>query len=711
MEKKHTKLNVIKREKPGVQPRGPNFFPKHPISKNKFIKQVKEVKDEQYFQIRDYEEAVFVIEKYEESSLREIEKIVEERWKGKIVLFLTETEFLVKVPNNELNSIIDKFYNSDKDIYDYIKKTIKNISPLVWDKKITKDLKIKLEKVSTPLKIIALIIPGFTENEYLKIIKQLREKYTSSEIKEVPFRTSSLLTFQALVDKKSLKNIANQPYVYLISEPQKIIFNQMNTQNNKKKFLTEDTKTSDKKQKPEICIIDSGIDSSSLKKCISSTDGHSTLNGNFTDSTNGHGTEVSSIAAYGDDLVFNKNLNDNSCNIISYKLANASIEDPLFSCLFDAIQKYKSKTRIFNISATYQHYNLFSDILTNQIDNLIQKENVILVNSAGNITFEQIEHQMSKGVYYPKYLNKFPCRNPSNGKNVMSIGSYAIKDNQKSICLQYQISPFSTKGRFPDIKDKRIKPDLFAAGGNIEKDNDSSISRKESLGIPVISLGGKKHTRNGTSYSAPYISHILAHLDELYSTDNVETLKAILISCCNFDNNNLLIGRTSEICYSNSNSNVIMYAEGILGLKKWNKDIKRFMIENDNIRFYVPKGIKEIRIVVVHSDNSTAFSCWHPSTMISAEIQKPSRKKRLESRDARIWHLNEKATVQFAVFNYKKGETGDWYITLKPGYDYIRPSDRENIKIRYGLAINLIIEGQQKIIEDPYDIIQEKLAM
>jgi hypothetical protein len=709
--KKHTKLKVIKREKPGIQPRGKKFIPKYPISKNKFIKQIKEVKDDQYLKIKEYSEAVFVIEKYENSLLSEIEKIVEERWNGKILLFLTETEFLVKVPSNELDNVIEKFYNSEKDLYQYIKRTIKNISPLLWDKKITKDVKIKLEKISAPLKIIGLIIPGLTEKEYLKIIKKLKKEYTSSEIQEAPFRTSSLLTFQALVDKKSVKDIANQPYIYLISEPQKIIFNQMNAQNHKKKFSPREIEISERLQKPEICIIDSGIDSPSLKNCISLIDGHPTLHGNFYDSINGHGTEVSSIAAFGDELIFNNNLNKNLCDIISYKLADTIIEDPLFSCLYDAIQKYKSKTRIYNISATYQHYNLFSDILTNQIDNLIQKENVILVNSAGNITFEQIEDQLIRGVQYPEYLNKFPCRNPSNGKNVLSIGSYAIKDNKKSICRKYQISPFSAKGKFPDIKDNRIKPDLFAVGGNIEKKTESSISYKESLGIPVISISRKKITRNGTSYSAPYISHILAHLDKIYATDNVETLKAILLSCCNFSNNNLLIDRKNKICYSNSNSNIILYAEGVLGLKKWKKDIKRFMIENDNIRFYVPKGIKEIRIVIIHSDNSTAFSCWYPSTMISAEIQKPSRKKRLESRDARIWHLNKKSTVQFAVFNYKKGETGDWYIILKPDYNYIRPSDREKIKIRYGIAINLIVEKQQNIIEDPYDIIQEKLVM
>lgn len=713
--KKHTKLRVTKRKKLGLRPQVKMFIPKHPISKKNFLNQIREIKDEQIFKVQDKEETIFVIGKYEEAPIYNIEKIIEEKWNGRIILFLTETEILVKISRLQLESVIDKFFNKDKKLYDYIKNNIVSIRPLSLSEKISKSLGEKIEKTNALLKVTGLLMPGFSKREYSEIIKQLQKKYSLAEIKASPFMSSSTLTFQALVDKKSLKDIAKQPYIYLFSEPQKIKFDSNNpdsTSVSNNIEIKNRKEESPDKSRPEVCVLDSGYAPSSIDYCISLKDGHPTLDGDFSDSYYGHGTEVSSVAAFADNLIFHNNIKKNkNCNIISYKLADFDIVDPLFSSLHDAIRKFKSRTRIFNISATYQHYNELSNYFTNEIDKLVQSENVILVNSSGNITIDEIEYYLKKGNQYPDYLDKFACRNPSNGKNILSVGSYAYKDNSRSLCKKYQISPFCAKAKIPEIKDKRIKPDLFAVGGNLEKDN-TSINRKETLGTPVITIGGKRTKRNGTSFSAPYISHILTYLDKIYSPQNVETLKAMLISCCNFEDKKLkLLKKRDEIFYSKSNDHILLYAEGILGLKKWKKDIKRFIVEYDTIRFYVPIGVTEIRIVIAHSDNSSYFSNWENSTVINADIIKPSRKSKLTSRDASIWHFDEPTQIQFAIFNYKKGETGDWYVRLRPGSDFIKPSERENIQIRYGLAINLIIKGQQKITEDPYEVIKEKLEM
>ena len=165
---------------------------------------------------------------------------------------------------------------------------------------------------------------------------------------------------------------------------------------------------------------------------------------------------------------------------------------------------------------------------------------------------------------------------------------------------------------------------------------------------------------NGTSFSAPYISHLLSHLDELYNPINSETLKAILLSSCEIRNKSFkLIEKRDSILNSNNNKNILLYSEGNLNLKQWDPNIRKFRLMKDKIRFYVPKNVKEIRLVLVHSDNYKSSLPWSMSAYVKTEIHKGGRISKLNYSDAEAWTLNEKTNVQFALFKPKKSQTDD----------------------------------------------------
>ncbi len=704
---KHTELKVNKitftkvRKFPGKNT--VNFFPEQPITKKKFIDTIRNISNSQVFSLKNIDEVIFVIETYDEISLNTIEEIIEKKLNCKFILFLTENEFLVRCAKEILQTLINKYNN--KKLPKYLMKSIKQIRSLDSSEKISSLLLEKM-KNNDMKNITGLLVPGFKEDEYDELIKKLIKFFPKSDIIKSNYMTSSVLTFNALVDNNTLKSIAEIPFVFLISEPPEvdIVFNQIKSSTKKESINIVN------KERPEICVIDSGIETNILPSLISIEDGHPSLNGNFLFSEI-HGTEVSSVAAYGDDLVFTSqipNQTDFCCNIISYKLADKKISDPIFSCVYDAVNKYKSRTRIYNLSVSFKNHDALAKYLTNEIDKLVQTQNVILVNSTGNISMDQIIYILNKGFKYPHYLTKFACQNPSNGKNVFSVSSFALYDNKSSICFKNQISPYSAIGKPPEILDDRNKPELFAVGGNLEYIN-SQILKSGNLGIPVISTNGAIKKQNGTSFSAPYISHVFAHLDKLYSPKNSETLKAILLSCCNFNNNQLkLLAKRDEICFSNNN-HIICYAEDNLKLPLWDKAIKLFQCEKATIRFYVPIGTKEIRIVLVHSDNNHYATNWMNNTKLTVDIYKGGKQHKLSQQDSEIWFINKNSQVQFVVFNYQKAHTGDWYITIQPSAYLIRKSLKSSINIRYGLSINLLIDNA--VNTNALEEITEKLRM
>ena len=154
---------------------------------------------------------------------------------------------------------------------------------------------------------------------------------------------------------------------------------------------------------PILCIIDSGISNIFYKYAEHVDSNH------FSDRNDiiGHGTEVSSLALFGERLINKQRDLINEIKIISYKIEDdSSIVDNLIDEIIIAVEKYHNKTKVFSISYNYTDINLEEriDFLTT-LDKVIQNYNVIVCISAGNIDINDIIQNQNN---YPNYLTFFP---------------------------------------------------------------------------------------------------------------------------------------------------------------------------------------------------------------------------------------------------------------------------------------------------------------
>src|SRR5699024_9455623 len=105
------------------------------------------------------------------------------------------------------------------------------------------------------------------------------------------------------------------------------------------------------------------------------------------------------------------------------------------------------------------------------LDKLTHQNDILFVNSVGNIDRFSIQHFHNKGTPYPEYLEAQNCRiaNPSQSSFAISVGSVnhlSFNDEDwKSIGDKDEIAPYSRIGT--GIWG-HIKPDVVEYGGGMK---------------------------------------------------------------------------------------------------------------------------------------------------------------------------------------------------------------------------------------------------
>lgn len=348
-----------------------------------------------------------------------------------------------------------------------------------------------------------------------------------------------------------------------------------------------------------MCIIDSGINKNVFNGVVISYKKHS--DASSWDDEDNHGSKVASVAML-KRIDPTQSVFEPLCRMFAYKITTDLDDSELHLAIKRSIILFKNETKVFNLSTNYSIYNNVIADITNDLDKFIQKNNIILVNSCGNVP-----EAIMSDYRYPDYLKTYSCLSPSMGKYIFSVGSYANGESKASICKKREISPYCAMGKNLDVEDDRIKPDILCAGGNLEKTS-TQIRYNPDLGIDVIDNMGKLVKEWGTSFSAPLCSNLLARLEYMYpDIKNIETLKAILLSNCiidKFNGNHIfkLPENIDEILYSNKE--VTYFSEGIIDAKRQYDKVRRRQLINTNIlKFYVPRGTRSLKIFLVHSDN------------------------------------------------------------------------------------------------------------
>ena len=317
-----------------------------------------------------------------------------------------------------------------------------------------------------------------------------------------------------------------------------------------------------------ICILDSGINSNHplLKTAIAESE--SFVQGQDVSDDAGHGTAVAGIALYGDvEGCVNSNFWNPQFWLFNGKILYHDIqtgeacfdEKTIGITLHKAVDYFANEhgCRIFNLSignenAPYdgRHIRGIAYIL----DTLARKHNILFVVSAGNFKGSeepQIPYDSWRGEYPDYLINEVSVIiDPAPALNVLTVGSlarhnathearrYPDEITALSPASENQPSPFTRHG--PSVRGA-LKPELMAQGGNLA----SPIKKQwnpDIRGLGVLTLNNKfvgntlLKEISGTSFAAPYITHLAGRLLNEYPQASANLLRALLINHANLPN-------------------------------------------------------------------------------------------------------------------------------------------------------------------------------
>lgn len=302
-----------------------------------------------------------------------------------------------------------------------------------------------------------------------------------------------------------------------------------------------------------VTVLDSGIATNHplLKSAIG--DAQSFITEKGADDENGHGTFVAGKALYGDieekldsgdfipefrlfsGRVLDEN-NESDINLIEHQVENSvryfyeNYGCKLFNFSYGDSNKPFLGGRIRGLAVT--------------LDQLTRELNVLFVVPTGNFKgTEHIPTDWRNG--YPEYLfsNEAKLLDPAPAINALTVGSIARYDRthnsvryandpvEQPIATFKQPSPFTRTG--PGLNGA-IKPDLVAFGGNQAVNTRTNTLVDRSLGVVSFNrdfINGSLITEDiGTSFSCPYVTHLVARLSSIYPEASNNLNRAILAS-------------------------------------------------------------------------------------------------------------------------------------------------------------------------------------
>ena len=292
---------------------------------------------------------------------------------------------------------------------------------------------------------------------------------------------------------------------------------------------------------PAVVVIDSGIEEEHklIEPAILKDDSLCVVKDSKSVSdeveNGGHGTRVAGAILYPRGVTSNgiyklpcfiQNMRVlNKENTISYK---EDVFPPFVISL--AVNKYhitsQKHTKIFNhsISDVYPCGLIHMASWATAIDDQSYENDVLFIQSSGNISANSIQQYFEEGKSYPQYLYENDSRiaNPAQSVGALTVGSIALNsfdtEDESSIASYNEPSSFTRIGA--GIWDS-IKPDVVEYGGDwVKSKHDSRLSLKSEVCPDLVrtSPEGPSHSKDdiGTSFSAPKVAYIAAQIQKLY---------------------------------------------------------------------------------------------------------------------------------------------------------------------------------------------------
>lgn len=488
---------------------------------------------------------------------------------------------------------------------------------------------------------------------------------------------------------------------------------------------------------PKVCILDSGINTNHPLIKPAMAESASFVVGEDESDLAGHGTQVAGIALYG---------NLEECNAANYwapqawiyngKILNKACEfdqETIESTLVKAVEHFvELGCRIFNLSIGNEnspydgkHIRGIAYIL----DLLSRKHDILFVVSVGNFRGSD-EPPIPKDSWrdeYPEYLlgEHNAIIDPAPALNVLTVGSLALHDATRSheqrpeeidhlaAAKTNQPSPFTRHG--PSIKGA-LKPELVAHGGNFASpmrfEGKQWQNREGEPGVLSLNPGFVGNTLfvecHGTSFSAPYITHLASRFLSNYPDTSANMLRAMLINQADMPRECIATFEEQFIKDYAKANNRRPPCHDVAGYGQANEEnlyrsdesavvlMAEDTIKNDSYQFYelplpddflrTKKATRELRVALCYSPAVRTTRLEYKATKIvfnlirgvsleevqkhfHKEMQKENKKlsDTISSKNNRVIssELRSKGTAQCSQWTFKKLKPNDkWFVVV-----------------------------------------------
>lgn len=614
-----------------------------------------------------------------------------ENLKINIIHIYNKNTIKVSIERRETEEFLNRLYKS--------KQYIRDVSP----KSETPVISSKLKEILHNDYIIKTFIEVINLSG-LKDIDRLENSFAENISKEeeiiLGYHNSQKALFNAKLKPATIEKLANSiEIISIIDKLPEIQLDAYEDRNQNFKHEHIEPSIRSTRDIPIVCVVDSGINRNHnmLKDNIFDTFDYSQytdLEDNTCKDDNGHGSLVSSIAIYRGDIGLDHNPLSNIFMVKAFNKERKILPfndkfkryKEIFYLLSSIIEKFKNSARVFNFSFST---DCEMEEYSKNLDDLIYKNDVIVVCSAGNICKKDIITSLNSGDSYPNYIYSHKIFFPGDCKNLITVGALATSNSD--ICFQNHPSPFTRCG----LGNRITKPDVLENGGNM---NMVTNNQNQIVDLVQNNLGVRGASHNspdgitedvGTSFATPMVACLAANILNAYPNINAFLVKAIILSSSNqlnLENNNentkFLQG------FGRPNMELALYTTIwrscylLQGTFSYSREKTSHIYS-----FYFPKNANRMTVTLTigKKSHSKAFLSYHLIRAGSSSHYKPKHQKTIEDEQKEIKYSHKK-TIDITT-----GGKGEWTIEIIPHLDNL-PLDNDEVK--YGCVIT--VESTQR---------------
>jgi hypothetical protein len=608
-------------------------------------------------------------------------KKVLERLSAEVLAYMNEkhNKLLVTCSRSKLyNAVLKRKYSTR-----YF-ENVKRLSPLLFEEQVSEPLRTDASWNREARPLLISLVPNISDDLRRNYMEALLEYLERTNIEILDYDDSGFI-LASVNGQNTRKLLQNSNFILNVSSAPQGVIENVNIQNKDCSVKTEgfpnSMDDSELEKLPIICLMDSGVNNiQPLDKLLIMKDGIVGFR-DFDDgcSPKGHGTLVACLATYGETLCEPK------ARIISYKLYSDARRGVVFWGILRAITRHSRKTRIFLSSINFtkdQHR------ATAFLDKFIQKKNVCVIFSAGNIKKEKVMDCIVKGLSYPSYLCDFPVYDPARATNVVAVGAISKKESSNTIAQKNMVAPFSRCGSDNPLLFDCPKPEFAQNGGNLCFDGTTSAVGLESFRKDGVKVEGL----SGTSFSSPLFARKIVEIEAKYGEkiENAETLKAIALASSNSEIQDC-IGFGEPKNFSGCDpDHALVVSEGIIPLVDSVSEDKYWTVYSSKISVKIPRHVQKIEMFIVHSDNHKRTVMPTLNTFLKVKALKSGR----ENPNVPVTLSNYQELYRrshMKVFKWafaRKSMEADWTFVIEPQtIAAMLPEHRRDTNVRYGCAI------------------------